>query len=69
MFPITDIDECITNNGGCDVNAACTNTIGSRTCQCNSGWTGNGLTCTGDMRNLYYTFILSKYEYWLRPYD
>ncbi len=41
-----DINECLTNNGGCDANATCTNTPGSRTCACKSGFTGNGATCT-----------------------
>ncbi|MCA2980133.1 MAG: hypothetical protein INH41_11210 [Myxococcaceae bacterium] len=35
----------MTANGGCDANATCTNTVGSRTCACNSGFSGNGLTC------------------------
>ena len=30
--PCADINECSINNGGCDVLALCTNTIGSRTC-------------------------------------
>jgi len=42
-----DINECLTNNGGCDANADCTNTIGSRTCTCKSGYSGNGLNCAG----------------------
>ncbi|MBT9556815.1 MAG: hypothetical protein IV100_12345, partial [Myxococcales bacterium] len=45
-FSCADVDECITNNGGCDGNATCVNTIGSRTCACDSGYTGNGVTCT-----------------------
>ena len=42
-----DINECLTNNGGCNSQATCTNTIGSRTCACNLGYSGNGITCTG----------------------
>ncbi|HRI70492.1 MAG TPA: hypothetical protein PK156_39945, partial [Polyangium sp.] len=45
-YACTDIDECQTNNGGCDVNATCTNTPGSRTCACNQGYVGDGITCT-----------------------
>ncbi len=41
-----DIDECGTANP-CDANAACANTIGGHTCTCNSGYSGDGVTCTG----------------------
>ncbi len=43
-----DINECLTNNGGCDVLTTCTNTIGSRACgACPSGYSGTGATgCT-----------------------
>ena len=44
---ITDVDECLTQHGGCDSNATCTNTIGSHTCQCNTGFSGNGTHCSG----------------------
>lgn len=44
-YNCTDINECLTNNGGCDVNATCTNTPGSRTCACNPGYSGDGITC------------------------
>ena len=47
-FSLLDINECSTNNGGCSVNAQCINVIGgTRTCTCNGGYTGDGLTCTG----------------------
>lgn len=41
----TDVDECLTNNGGCDANAACFNTDGGRNCGCNTGYVGDGVTC------------------------
>lgn len=41
----TDVDECMTDNGGCDANAACFNTDGGRNCGCNTGFVGDGLTC------------------------
>ncbi|KFE72220.1 carboxypeptidase regulatory-like domain-containing protein [Hyalangium minutum] len=44
-FVIGDHNECLVNNGGCSVNAACTNLPGSRTCACNSGYTGDGISC------------------------
>ncbi len=42
----SDVNECLTNNGGCDVNATCANTIGSLTCACKSGYSGDGKTCS-----------------------
>ncbi|XP_076821613.1 uncharacterized protein LOC143468345 isoform X3 [Clavelina lepadiformis] len=40
-----DIDECNLNLDNCDENAECTNTDGSFTCTCNSGYTGDGMNC------------------------
>ena len=44
---IVGIDECAANNGGCSSEATCTNTIGSFTCTCLPGYSGDGLTCEG----------------------
>ena len=43
----TDVDECSTNNGGCD--HVCTNTVGSFNCSCNDSFSLNtdGATCDG----------------------
>ena len=38
-------NACATNNGGCDVNATCTSTAGGRTCACQTGFVGDGLSC------------------------
>ena len=32
----------------CDANAECSNTIGSFSCSCNPGYTGDGTTCVDD---------------------
>ena len=45
LFLVVDVDECDT--GVCSENADCTNTVGSYTCQCQSGFSGDGQTCTG----------------------
>ena len=43
---VLDINECSTNNGGCEHN--CVNTIGSFTCSCNTGYSlTSGLHCSG----------------------
>ena len=42
-----DIGECSTNP--CHANADCTNSFGSFTCKCRTGYTGNGITvCDGE---------------------
>ena len=43
----TDVNECLTNNGGCHINANCTNTIGSFICECKTGYSGDGFDCEG----------------------
>ena len=43
---VTDIDECA-NERPCHSNAECTNTPGSHTCQCMTGFLGDGTTCEG----------------------
>ena len=44
---LTDIDECAAATPPCDANADCMNTPGSFTCTCQSGYEGDGMTCTG----------------------
>ena len=46
---VIDINECNSNNGGC--NHTCINTVGSYVCQCNSGYTlsdSNNHSCIGE---------------------
>lgn len=45
----TDIDECDLDIDNCDENARCTNTIGSFVCECLPGFTGDGVTCDGEL--------------------
>ena len=53
-YVIPDIDECALGTHGCD--QTCTNTPGSYTCSCRSGYTldRNGAACNG---TYLYTFI------------
>ena len=46
-FVIVDIDECNNASHKCDPNANCTNTVGSHSCSCVDGFTGNGSSCSG----------------------
>ena len=41
-FP--DVDECL--NNPCHINASCTDNEGSFDCQCNVGFSGDGVNCT-----------------------
>ena len=42
-----DLDECLANTHDCDVNADCVNAVGSYSCNCRAGYTGDGQTCNG----------------------
>jgi len=46
-YGYADIDECAVNNGGCNAEATCSNTVGSFSCTCTDGYEGDGVTCTG----------------------
>jgi hypothetical protein len=53
LLSFLDINECTTAvdkyKHNCHALATCTNTAGSFTCACKSGYTGNGVdTCTGE---------------------
>merc|ERR1711881_168936 len=41
-----DVDECTTGSHTCSSDATCTNTEGSFTCTCKTGYTGDGFTCS-----------------------
>jgi hypothetical protein len=42
-----DIGECVSGSNNCHDYANCTNTVGSYTCECKEGFTGNGVDCEG----------------------
>ena len=47
-FSYLDIDECAIGTHSCSADAECNNIKGSHNCQCKSGYSGNGHTCTGN---------------------
>ena len=47
QYTITDVDECTQATDDCHLNATCDNTIGSYSCECATGLTGNGIVCDG----------------------
>ena len=54
LFEYADIDEC-SQGSPCHSNAACANNAGSYSCTCNSGYFGNGTSCSGKRRECYFT--------------
>ena len=44
--PCADVDECTDTLNNCHQNATCMNTDGSFTCSCDSGFSGDGVSCT-----------------------
>jgi len=59
-FCENDINECLTNNGGCDVNAICTNIPGSFNCSCKLGYLGDGMNCTGNIL-FFFSFLFFSF--------
>lgn len=57
---ISDIDECASNTDNCSANANCTDIDGGFICTCETGFTGNGQTCTGT--NIYLAFCKLDYK-------
>ena len=47
-FPIPDVNECADDTDNCHANADCTDNVGSFSCMCSTGYSGDGVeNCTG----------------------
>ena len=55
---MTDINECSLSTHNCNANATCSNTIGGFSCSCNSGFSGNGVSCSGIFIYLFIEFLI-----------
>ena len=49
-FCTADIDECSSGTHNCHKNAECLNEIGSFSCRCSDGYSGDGFSCEGENR-------------------
>lgn len=47
---LKDVDECTQGTDDCDDNATCANGVGTFTCTCKTGYTGNGTVCEGKIQ-------------------
>ena len=52
-----DINEC--DSTPCDVNAMCQDTNGSFVCACNSGFSGNGFTCSSKLQFFVFHILIT----------
>ena len=51
---VLDIDECATERDNCDrLNGICNNTEGSFECSCNTGYIGDGISCSSESTNIH----------------
>ncbi len=44
----TDVDECGKGTHGCHGNATCSDVVGSYSCSCVDGFSGDGFHCDGE---------------------
>ena len=62
LISSSDVDECSLTLGAdgahnCHADATCANTVGSFTCTCNTGFSGDGTICGGMIYLILYLFF------------
>ncbi len=58
----TAVNECTDQSDNCDLNATCTDTADSFTCQCNDGFVGDGVSCDADEASLVADFSGAAFQ-------
>ena len=61
----TDVDECSDGTDNCHTEASCTNNDGGFDCTCNSGYSGNGVTCSGKFILIDVTHVFTRHNLYL----
>ena len=61
---IWDLDECASGIHNCHDLGVCTNNVGSFTCHCQRGYTGNGMWCTGKVVIIFWYFPFFSLRRW-----
>ena len=59
VLSFTDLDECAENDA-CAVNEVCVNTVGSYTCSCAPGYSGEAGSCQGNCISLFFLFACNS---------
>ena len=62
IYVSTDRDECTEKNDTCAANETCVNTIGSYSCNCAPGYTGEAGNCQGYLLVVIYTGRYTQYS-------
>ena len=59
---IWDLNECTSGVHNCHDLGVCTNNVGSFTCHCQRGYTGNGMWCAGNVVVIFCIFTLPVWD-------
>ena len=54
-----DVNECERRAHNCHESATCTDLVGGFNCTCNTGYSGNGTFCMGEL-NVFSCYVIQK---------
>ena len=49
LLTVADVNECDAKTHDCHENATCSDVVGGFNCTCDTGFTGNGTFCEGEL--------------------